>query len=333
MNSFRKSFVIGRLFVLMGCASLLWLIASASAEDFGPRTSVKLLTVGNSFAVNSTTYLPDLAKAGGKTLVLLNCYKGGCTLEEHAKAIEATERNPQSPEARIYIPRNSLAEPEDRSHPFNLKEALLRDKWDVITVQQASPFSYSQGTYEPYAGQVIGTIRKYAPQAEIRVHETWGYREDDALFQKGDFTPRQMYIGLKVAYEKLAVAYHLRLIPVGDAFQIARQSELWHFVPDTTFDFANAKDGTMPNQKGSLNMGWSWQTDGRTGKRGLVLDAHHANVAGQYLGAAVFYEALFQDNVTRVNFCPKELTPEEAADLRRIAHVTVQSENQNAVPR
>lgn len=321
------------LFVYLLIANLVTLVWADDLIPATPINSVKLLTVGNSFAVNATTYLPDLAKAGGKELVLLNCYKGGCSLKQHAEAIAAIQENPESPQARIYTHKGALTAPDDKKHPFNLKEALLADKWDVVTIQQYSLVSHKPETYEPYAKQIVDTIRQYAPQAEIRVLQTWSYREDDPLFKSGAFTPEQMYEGLKAAYAKLAATYQLRIIPVGDAFQMARQTALWSFKPDNSFDFANATEDQKPNQQGSLNAGWNWGLDQKTGTKKWLLDAHHSNRAGQYLGAAVFYEMLFRDDVRKVDFTPKGLTPEEAADLRRIAHETVRAPIQNAVAR
>lgn len=308
--------------VVVSVATPVWAGDPAAA---GPIHSVKLLTVGNSFAVNATTYLPELAKAGGKELVLLNCYKGGCSLKQHADAIAAIQENPESPQAKIYTHKGALSAPDDKKHPFHLKEALLADKWDVVTIQQYSLISHKPETYEPYARQVVDTIKQYAPQAEIMVFETWSYREDDPLFKGGTFTPQMMYTGLKAAYAKLAATYQLRTIPVGNAFQLARQTALWSFKPDANFDFANATEDQKPNQQGSLNSGWNWGLDQKTGTKKWLLDAHHANRAGQYLGAAVCYEVLFRDDVRKVDFVPQGLTSEEAADLRRIAHETVQA--------
>jgi hypothetical protein len=335
MNLSRRSLLSGIVHSLL-ILSLTFGSLAAHAADAkpasAPKTSVKLLTVGNSFAVNSTHYLPDLAKAGGKTLILLNCYKGGCSLKQHADAIAATEKNPNSPASQIYVHSGSLASNLEKSKHFNLKEALLSDKWEVITVQQYSAESYKPETYEPYAKQVIDTVRQYAPQAEIVVHETWAYRSDDPLFKKSDLTAEKMYQALKAAYAKLATDYKLRTIPVGNAFHNAEQSPLWQFKADTTFDFANAKEGQLPNQTGSLHNGWHWAPDKTTGIKKLNYDGHHAGLAGEYLGAAVFYEFLYQDDVRKADFTPKGLTPEQAADLRRIAHETLQAQLSQPTP-
>lgn len=44
---------------------------------------VKILAVGNSFSEDATFYLPQIAEAGGKSLILGRLYIGGCSLERH----------------------------------------------------------------------------------------------------------------------------------------------------------------------------------------------------------------------------------------------------------
>ena len=61
----------------------------------------------------------------------------------------------------------------------------------------------------------------------------------------------------------------------------------------------------------------------------LVLDGHHANGAGEYLGSCVWYEFLFNDDVTKLTtYQPAGLTAEQAASLRKIAHETVAAQRQ-----
>lgn len=291
------------------------------AASSGSKSSIKVLMVGNSFSMNSAYYLPALAKASGKTLELLNCVKGGCSLQEHAAGIAAIADNPESPAARIYVQDGSFHPPASVPKNFNLKEALESEKWDYVTIQQYSFLSYKPETFEPYAKQLVDFIRKYAPQAEILVHETWAYREDDPLFKKDGFTQQKMYDALKADYTKLANDYGLRIIPVGDAFQAARATDRWHFVPDPNFDFANPPEGKLPDQGTSLNHGYYLG-----GGKKLQYDGHHANQAGEYLGGSVLYEVLYGTNVEPVNYSPREIKPEDAASLRKIAHETVEAQ-------
>ena len=93
-----------------------------------------------------------------------------------------------------------------------------------------------------------------------------------------------MYAGLKAAYEKLSADTGLRIIPVGDAFQKVRALS-----PAISLNVAGDK---------------------------------HANQSGKYLGAAVFYEALFRDNVESNPFVPPGISSSDAKAMRQAAHET-----------
>jgi hypothetical protein len=53
------------------------------------------------------------------------------------------------------------------------------------------------------------------------------------------------------------------------------------------------------------------------------MDGHHAGVAGEYLGACVFYEVLFKESCVGNTFVPKDLKPDEAEYLQKAAHRAV----------
>lgn len=315
------------IFLLWSASPLLTIARGDDDADAKSKSSIKVLMIGNSFSRDTATYLGGLAEASGKKVVLLNCYHGSCSLEGHARGIEATEKDPTSPAARIYTHEGSLGGGASLPNEFNLKEALKSDKWDFVTIQQFSLISADQKTYEPWAHEIIEYIHKYAPQAEILVHETWAYREDTPEF-KGGKGQKEMYEGLKAAYTKLANDYHLRMIPIGDAFQAARATERWTFhYPDPNYNYTNPEKGTLPDQKGSLNMGWYWR--GVPTDKTPALDTHHLSPAGKYLGSCVLYEVLFGEDVSDVHFCPNELKPDDVESLRKIAHETAQAQKKN----
>ena len=243
----------------------------------------------------------------------------GHSLEQHASYITAHEANAADPRGSPY--KNPF---DPKGSKIGLQQALEKDKWDFVTIQQASPKSYFPETYEPFAKTIVEYVRKYAPQAEILVLETWAYREDHAFFAAGDLNQALMYSRLHAAYQNLAARYGLRIIPIGTAFQNARKDARWRFrYPDSNFNYQKPPPGEVPKQPGSLNVGWMWGKDKETGKLRFVLDAKHANTAGKFLGAATLYELIFSANVETNTFTPPGLPPEEAVLLRKVAHETV----------
>lgn len=349
---------------------LLFVLVSPVMAQEAPKDHIKLLTIGNSFANDATAYLPAMAKAGGKDLLLFRANIGGCTFERHARHMKAFDANPDDPEGRPYKGNFIHSLTDDVTPPgiasggtevnkkakqvpknFSLREALETEKWDYVTIQQVSNTSFQFETFEPYAGELIAYVKKYAPTAEIVIHQTWAYREDCPLYKDG-FSQQKMFEGLVDAYGQLAAKYSLRVIPVGTAMQEARKLPRWSFkFPDPKFNYKEPMPGTAPEQTGSLNVGWTVKkamvtvqeaaaegTDAEpaigaaTGgvatkpakttkveKYVAALDFKHCNSEGRYLGASVFYGFLFGGNVKGNSFVPPTVKPEDALVLRGIA--------------
>ncbi len=332
------------------------LVPAIAAEA---RKSVKLLTIGNSFANDATFYLPEIAQAAGKDLLIFKANPGGCSLQRHAGAMQAYELNPQDPKGQLYGPGFVPPRPGGKK-THSLQEALRAEKWDFVTIQQLSNDSFKYETFEPYAKSIIDCIRANAPQAEILVHRTWAYREDYPGFADGTFAQQMMFEGLVSAYGKLSDAYHLRVIPVGTAIQAARSTPRWKFTfPDPDFNYTQPVLGTNPKQLGSLNVGWKVITSAvkatspdnipepvdqptpgnpaaapgapaapaiakeaeKTTK--AVLDFKHCNADGRYLGALVFYGFIFGEKPSSATFVPQLVKPEDAILLRGIADETL----------
>ena len=278
--------------------------------------TLRLFAVGNSFSQNATTYLPQLAKAGGHELVFGTAQTGGCSLERHWKAIEADLADPDGKEAKIYGGKS-------------LTEIISKGKWDVVTMQQYSLLSSDLETYRPFAEKLHAHLKTLQPGAEIVVHQTWAYRSDASRFGqvaagKQAADQREMWERSRAAYRQIAGDLGARVIPVGDAFWRVSSDPKWGYKPDTTYDFQNPVFPYCPSRTNSLHVGYRWSTDKK-----LTKDANHANVAGQYLGGLVWYGFLFRESPENLTFVPVGLSPEFAAHLRQVAWQVV-LENSNA---
>ena len=305
-----------RLVHVLAIAAALAGCVSARAEE---RKTVKVLAVGNSFSANALKYFSDIVKASGNKTVAQNAMIGGCDFERHMRHADAFEKDPKDPEGRPYPGKKSL------------KDLLTQEKWDYVTIQQASPKSFKPETFHPHVDRLIAYIRKYAPQAEIVIHETWAYRDDHRWFVEHEKNLDQpanrdvMYKGVRAAYDGLAKETGFRLIPCGDAMESARSDAAWgKFVPDADFNPQTAVYPALPkNEKHSLQNGYSWKKDPKTGKYSLGKDAFHANPTGEYLLGCVWFEFFFGQSAIGNSLVPKGLSAADCAVMQRLAHAAV----------
>ncbi|HBC87906.1 MAG TPA: DUF4886 domain-containing protein [Lentisphaeria bacterium] len=278
---------------------------SAPAE----KRQIKLLAVGNSFSGNASKFLKDIVKDSGNCeLVFAHASIGGCPLEKHYSLAMKHEANPDDPEGTPYTLNGKKS---------GLKEMLLADKWQYVTIQQFSVISFKIESYRPHAKNLYDYIRKYAPDAEIGIHQTWAYRPDDKALFKDGFDSVKMYQKLTDAYYTIAKELGCKVIPVGTAFQLAYESPEWEFKRDENFDPKNAKPPELPKEQHSLHAGYYWKD------KKLTFDTHHANFAGEYLGGCVWFEFFFKEDVRKIKFKPSKMSEQDAAFLRDIAHKVV----------
>lgn len=278
----------------------------------GQPVTVRLLTIGNSFSQNATKYLDDLAAADGNVLVHQGAVIGGCTFSQHWARVEMLDRDPGDRKA-LY------------STGKGLRQMLAAERWDFVTIQQASMVSHNPATHQPWAGKLAALVRELAPSAELLVHQTWAYRCDDPRFTVPSGRPGEpatqeaMHAGLTRAYEATASQVGARLLPVGDAFHAVDSDPKMGFKPGPAVDPAAMKHPALPEQTHSLHAGLFWRA-ASNGPPRLVMDGHHAGVAGEYLAACVWYEVMFRASVVSNTFVPPKLDPEFARFLRETAH-------------
>jgi len=191
---------------------------------------MKILAIGNSFSQDATRYLHDIARADGVTLEVANLYIGGCPLERHHRNLLSGER---------------AYELQYNGHPtgFNvsIQEALLNRAWDVVTLQQASHFSFQPESYSPYAKVLADEIRRCVPKARLIMHQTWAYEDgSERLARMGYDRAADMLADAKKAYAQAAAeigAYGT--IPSGELLG----SLLLHGIPKVHRDTFHASLG------------------------------------------------------------------------------------------
>ncbi len=305
--------------LLVACLALATL-APVFAQD-APK-KIRILGVGNSFTQNATTYLTSIINSDPTVSADVGvAYIGGCSLERHVSVAKAYEANPDDPKGKAY---NYILNAKTVKKGVPLKEMLLDGPWDYITIQQVSTGSWREETFYPYAQELVDYIKKYAPDATIVIHETWAHRIDCPRTKQWNMSPEAMYEKLHANYAKIAGELGAQVIPVGTAFENAKQQPMWQYAPPADFDSTKLVFPELPDQSKSLHNGYSWQADPKDkDKKVLRMDGFHAGRPGQYLGGLVWYEYFFHKDARDVPYYPPQMTEEQANCLREVAHETM----------
>ncbi|MBQ6916017.1 MAG: DUF4886 domain-containing protein [Kiritimatiellae bacterium] len=219
---------------LLFAAAALAAMSVAFADEGEAEKPLKVLMIGNSFSICNLREMPNVAAAMGKKLDLASLYIGGCSLQRHWSNVEAAATNAAFSPYRFdrVVDGRCIAE----KGKANIPETLVLDKWDVVTVQQASHFSWNPESYEPFGGSLVAKIRELAPQAKIFVQETWSYPPWDKRLKKFGFDQAEMYKRLHAAYAAFAAKHGLGVIPVGTAAESVPNRNALFTKPDFHFN-------------------------------------------------------------------------------------------------
>ena len=189
-------------------------------EKIPATKSVKILAIGNSFSVDAMEYLWHILKDGGvEKITLGNLYIGGCSLETHAKHIASGEG------AYTYYKNTTGAWSSEKN--VSVLRALTEENWDIVTVQQASPYSGMPSSYS-YLDSILSFVEKNEPNAEIYWHMTWAYQQTSTHSGFANYNKDQttMYNAILKAVDSEVKTKKsiLGVIPSGTAIQNLRSS-------------------------------------------------------------------------------------------------------------
>ena len=188
----------------------------------------KLLAIGNSFSVNALKYLYQILSSFGiNDIVIGNLYIGGCSIETHYN--NAINNYPNY----IYI--------ENRTGKFKeyngstIYDALVKEDWDFVTLQQVSGLSGIKETYDEKIDYILNYVKQNVKNKDVKFawHMTWAYENnaDHPDFPKYDNNQFTMYNKIiQTVQEKICSNKNFDfVIPSGTAIQNARSS----YVGDT----------------------------------------------------------------------------------------------------
>ena len=279
-------------------------------------TNLKVLMIGNSFSICVGRNLPQLVAHENKhSLELTNAYIGGCKFIQHAENLrKAEEDNSFKPYTINTWTSKDLRKTHKRKG--NVNELLKNNQYNIITIQQGSLHSFDYNLYQPYANELIAYIKKYNPQAEIVIQETWSYRADAPFLQNNNMSQSEMTSKIIDAYNKFAKETKSRLIPTGRAVEIARKNPTYQYKILSEEELSKFVCPDLPPRAHDVVGKHFWaKTD--NGMQ-LLFDTIHLNEHGEYLQACVWYSFLFRENAENITY-EARLNPENIKILRSAA--------------
>ncbi len=222
---------------------------------------MKILSIGNSFSQDGQKWLHGMCKTAGYDVTCINLFIGGCSLERHWERFLDDE-----PEYRYEV--NGI----DKKG-ITLKEALSADKYDIITMQQASHFSFKKESYVPYLENLYREVKLLQPDAKIYIHHTWAYQDGfDSAFNNDS---EKMYEKVVEGYEFASGLIGCPLIKVGPFIQYLRRN--------------------LP------------EFDSKTGIN-ITRDGFHLSLTyGRYAAALIWYATLLGGDIDKVDLIPVDL--------------------------
>ncbi|MGM9735725.1 MAG: DUF4886 domain-containing protein [Candidatus Cryptobacteroides sp.] len=245
---------------------------------------IRILAIGNSFSQDAVEqYLYELFDAAGQKVIIGNLYIGGCTLETHYK-------NMQSGEGKYYY-RKIVDGVKTETSSVPLLTGLKDEKWDYVSLQQASGKSGQYETYNTYLPELLSFVKSSVdnPSLKLMFHQTWAYATTSthSEFPKYDSDQMTMYNAIMSAVRQ-AVNDNPDIsivIPSGTAIQNGRTSYL----------------------------GDSFNRDGY----------HLETTYGRYTAACCWYESISGNDVTSNTYAPSTVGDSEKAVAQNAAHMAV----------
>lgn len=193
----------------------------------------KVLSIGNSFSEDAHTHLFDIAVSMGfekDKIIIANLYLPGASLSQHAQNLKL---NLNSYDIQIYNDEGKKV-----YNGYSLYDAILKEKWDYITLQQSSPLSGLNETCREDLDYLIEEIKRIKNYEKFKIgwHMTWAYDDDCTHpgFKNYNNSQKLMYeMIIENSIEIMKKKYIDFLIPNGLVIQKFRDnSEFKEFTRD-----------------------------------------------------------------------------------------------------
>ena len=245
--------------------------------------TLKVLSVGNSFARNATKVLYQIAqKEGVEEIVLGNLHVGGCPISRHYELS-------QSGAAEYAYYKNTTGTWE-KTDNVAMKTALLDEDWDYITITSTPGQEGDPKFYEGCLDGLIAYLRanKTNPDAQIGYHMTWAFPNGSP---------------------SSAMRLHKNSRTV--MFNAITDTTQNHIMKKYDVDFLLASGTAVENARSV--MGQVFTKD----------DGYHMNIPGEYVTGYMYFAAITGKPLTELKFKPNYISPESRVIIARAVNAAL----------
>lgn len=245
--------------------------------------TIRLLAIANSFSEDALeNYLYDLAKAEKKVMIIGNMYIGGAPISLHVK-------NARENKAAYSYRKINANGVKTTTKDVSIEQAIKDEKWDYISVQQASPASGQYDVIMQDLPEWTRYIKSLAPaNSKLIYHQTWAYQQDSnhkgfANYKNDQMTMYNAIVDVSQKINKMPdFAF---VVPAGTAIQNARTSSI--------------------------------------GDK-MTRDGYHLELNyGRFTAACTWFEKIFKMDVRKNSYKPEKVSEKEARIAKLAAHKAV----------
>ena len=240
---------------------------------------IRILSIGNSFAVDTMTHLANVARSAGiEDIRLGNLYVGGCSIKRHYAHAEA--------DAPVYKYYTNDGSGWESTPDASIRQAIESETWDWISIQHGTGDGSRYTDPESYAQlpALVEYVKALAPQAKIAFNMTWVWEPSSSHHEMRAYNgdTDAFYRNLTALTKGLVASTKgIDLIcPTGTAVQNMR----------------TATDTVLTRDRFHLSLG-----------------------LGRYIAALTFFGALTGIDVDLVSWRPEEVSEAEGALARAAA--------------
>ena len=187
------------------------------------KETVNILLIGNSLSTTVPEELYQIAKSAGINVTVTDLYHAGRRIWQH---LEYYEKELEEYEYRVYNDMGFWFHGDIKTS----NEAFEYRDWDIVCLQDFFTAAYAPNVetalknHEAATDTYVGIMKEHFPNAKLFYFEHWAWQVGHDTIPDTE-TQKAFQAIINETSHYLANKHDLTLIPVGEAFALAREDE------------------------------------------------------------------------------------------------------------